>query len=152
MTSALSSRNAVFRSFFDQKKIMRAVNKTERRQLMRVGGLTKTIARRSIRKRKRKISAPGNPPFSKRGGLRKNIFFAYDEIRRAVVVGPVKLPSRLNYIAPKVLETSGTVRVRRQRGQGPAKIVTKQYHARPFMKPAQEKAADKFPELFKGSL
>lgn len=78
--------------FFDQKKVMRAVDAGTRKALSRVGAFVRTRARSSIRKAK-KASAPGEPPKSKTGLLRRFILFKYDFASRSVVVGPTLLPS-----------------------------------------------------------
>ena len=58
--------------------------------LRAVRNVVRTTARHSIHKRKRTI-APGEPPSSHTGLLRRFIFFGYDRERRSVVIGPARL-------------------------------------------------------------
>ena len=102
----------------------------------RQGALIRTIARRSIRRRK-KVSQPGKPPTNRDGQLKRFLFYSWDPTTQSVVAGPDQLGSS---DTPAVLE--GTRRRARQRG----------LKARPFMVPALEKAKDKLPELWRGAI
>ena len=153
MSFAAKSRNAAFRGFFDRKKIEREVGRVEARKLNQVGGLTRKIARRSLRKRKHGISVPGQPPFSHgpRHLLRNNIFYFFDKSKGRVMIGPVKLNTQVSHIVPKTLEIGGTVRGRGFK-DGKVRTVSMRFNSRPFMKPAHDKAAKKFPAMFRNSL
>lgn len=134
------------RWFFDRAPVIQATTRAERRVLNHAGGLTRKIARQSIRKRKR-ISQPGSPPSSRAGHLRRFILYHYDRARAVVVIGPVKFPSRNAYVVPEILEFGGTV-TRRRRGQR----IRARYQARPYMRPALDKVAPRFPALWQGSI
>ncbi len=79
--------------FFDRQRVWTALGKAEHDGLMRIGALIRTIARRSMRSRK-KASPPGSPPSShpETGAmLRNRLFFAFDTGGRSVVIGPEAL-------------------------------------------------------------
>jgi hypothetical protein len=107
-----------------KQRIFAGVDKVQARNLSKNGGMIRTTARRSMRRRK-KASAPGTPPSAHtkspqfpRGPLLKDrLFFQYDSGTRSVVVGPEKLGGSR---APGVLETGGmvrTVRIVRKAGK-----------------------------------
>lgn len=155
---------------------MKRVDRSTRRVLMHVGGFVRTVARRSIRKRAHdKYSKPGNPPFSHgEGRLRNGIFFGADG-DRAVVIGPQldngsRSTAAGQQTVPSLLEFGGGVPARGQliaidggvrrdeRGQFVSgKTFVKatraiQYEPRPYMGPALEKGAERFPKLFADSV
>lgn len=109
---------------FDPRKVLQKIRKQEKAFLYKAGGYIRTTARRSIPKTKTP-SAPGGPPSSPTGNIRK-IAFAVDDERLYVVVGPIFWPSALS------------------RGVAPPKIETRN----PFMEPALGAALSKFDELF----
>jgi len=78
------------RMFFDRKAVTGAVGRATRKVFSRFGAFVRTAARSSIRRRKR-VSAPGEPPSSHTGLLKRLIFFGYDRQRRSVVIGPQRL-------------------------------------------------------------
>jgi hypothetical protein len=143
-------RADVKKLFFDRKRVVDAVSRAERQKLSKAGAFVRRSARSSIRKRK-KISAPGKPPTSHTGLLKRNIFFAYEPNRSSVVIGPVKLNKPSG--APQLLEMGGTVRIRvagrnkRKRARQLAR-----YKPRPYMGPALRKESPNFPNLFKDSV
>ncbi|HOF17724.1 MAG TPA: hypothetical protein PK082_02350 [Phycisphaerae bacterium] len=75
------------RMFFDSAAVVRSVDAATRKVLSKFGAFVRTAARTSIRPRKAP-SAPGEPPHSHTGDLRRRILFAYDPASRSVVVGP----------------------------------------------------------------
>ena len=99
--------------FFDRPKVMSQMDKTTLRVFTRFGGFVRKVARRSMKKRKRKVSDPGDPPHS-RGAhlLRNNIFFHYDQQRRSVIIGPTAL-NQQDKDVPEILEY-GARNVRRK--------------------------------------
>jgi len=99
----------------------------------RQGALIRTIARRSIRKRKRP-SMPGESPTNQTGLLKRFLFYSWDGATQSVVIGPEKLPGARGE-APKVLE------------YGKANFA-----ARPFMRPSLDAAMAKLPELWNGAI
>ena len=130
--------------FFDQKKVIGAMNRAERRVLSKFGAFVRQGARSSIRKRK-SVSAPGSPPSSHSGLLKRNIFFVYDRNRANVIIGPVLLGKGNN--APELLEHGG-VATRRKR----KRRVRTTYRPRPFMGPAFEREKPKLPQMWKDSV
>ena len=130
--------------FFDRTKVTKAVDRTTRKNLSRFGAYVRTRSRSSIRKRRR-ISAPGQPPSSHTGLLKRNIFFVYEPSRRSVVIGPVLLNSSSG--APELLEHGGTV-IREVKGQS----VRMTYRPRPYMGPAFEAEQDQLEKLWRNSV
>ena len=136
-------------TFFDNKRVIAAVDKTTRAVLSRFGAFVRTTARSSIRRRK-KASAPGQPPSSHTGRLKKFIYFGYERSRKSVVIGPVKLNGTTAGI-PRALEMGGktvaTVKTKGKRMQKPVSIAP-----RPFMGPAFEKEKSKLPQMWRDSV
>ena len=115
--------------FFDRPKVQGAVDAATKRVLSKFGAFVRQRAKTSIRQRK-KVSAPGQPPSSHLGLLKKFLFFAYDQQKRSVVVGPTQL-NRGDGTAPRLLEQGGTgVRMRSKKQK------QVYYRPRPFMQPA----------------
>lgn len=150
-------RANVKRAFIDRKGVVSLVSKRRRAAMARVGGLIRTISRRSLRVRKG-ISAAGSPPHSHTRILRDGIYFTYDKSADTVVIGPVPAPSR-GYDVPATLEAGGRVTQEMVRmswdetGQfSPAvwfpdspniverRRITYVIRARPYMLPAKEQA------------
>ena len=135
--------------FFDRKKVIRAADRANRRNLSKAGAFIRTTAKHSIRKRKA-ASPPGSPPSSHTGLLRRFIFFGYERSRQTVVVGPMRLNQKAG-TAPAALEHGGTSVVvegtRRRRRKRRVRI-----RARPYMGPALAKEAPKFPKLWANSV
>lgn len=115
--------------FFDRPKVQRAMDRATARVHSKFGAFVRTRARSSIRKRKR-VSEPGMPPSGHTGLLKKFIFFAWDQQRKSVVIGPAKLNKPANL---KALEEGG--KTVRETAKGPRPITIQ---ARPFMRPAFE--------------
>ncbi len=143
--------------FFDTDRVKRAAGVAARKNLSKAGAFVRTAARSSIRKRKA-ISAPGQPPSSHAGLLRKFIFFGYDPARKTVMVGPVRLNQKVG-AAPEAIEHSGRSvvvtgwrgksRSARTRGGVRERV---RIQARPFMSPAMKKQAPKFAGLWANSV
>ena len=95
--------------FFDSREVITRVDRTTRQVLSKFGRYVRADARQSIRKRK-KASAPGKPPSSHTGLLKRFIFFAYDLNSRSVVIGPERLPGSGYGEAPSILEYGGGLR------------------------------------------
>ncbi len=130
--------------FFDRKKVKDKVDAHSRRVLSKFGSFVRKTARRSIRKRRRS-SAPFQPPSSHKGTLKKHIYFGYDAQRRSVVIGPVRVPTRVN--SSKTLpglEYGGRIDLLRG---GTAKI-----KPRPFMEPAFQKELPFVTKLWRDSI
>lgn len=123
--------------FFDKKAVSDLLDARSRKTLSRAGAFVRQRAKTSIRKRKA-VSAPGSPPSSHAGHLKRLIWFAYDPHARAVVIGPVRFKEGE---APRLLEFGGKGSVKRKSG----KTVSANYRARPFMGPALEKELPQLP-------
>jgi hypothetical protein len=133
--------------FFDQKKVLRAVDQAKRAVLSKAGAFIRQTARNLIRKRKGS-APPGQPPSSHEGSLRRLIYFGYDPTSDSVVVGPVGFR---NSPAPHALEFGGQTEVkRRRRGKVVRSRVT--IKERPFMGPALEKERPSLPKRWANSV
>lgn len=88
-------------------------------------------------------SRRGKAPRNRSGTLKNNIFFGYQNVTNSVFIGPVRLgPATAN-----VLEHGGQLKI--TRGPNKGKRVTAH---NPFMQPALEKNAPKFPGLFANTI
>ena len=132
--------------FFDSPKVVRAVDKSTRRVLSRFGAFVRRSAKQSIRKRK-KASAPGSPPSSHTGLLKRFIFFGYDRQKDSVVIGPIRLTDNNRGQAPSILEYGGRTTVEGKKQKTRVRI-----RSRPFMGPAFEKEKTNLPALWKDSV
>jgi hypothetical protein len=129
---------AAKKNFFDAERISRKVDAGKRRSLARAGAYVRRVAANSIRTAKRnpdgtfKPSAPGQPPRSRTGLLKRFLLYSYDDRSGNVVVGPVRI-SRLGGEAPSLLEFGGVhsptkrertkrLRVRKVGGGGEVRI------------------------------
>ena len=128
--------------FFDSAKVIQAVDKGTRKVLSRFGAFVRRTAKGSIRKRKAS-SAPGSPPSSHTGLLKRFIFFGYDPSRRSVVIGPTRLTENNRGDAPANLEYGGMATLNKTN----VKI-----RPRPFMGPAFEKEKQNVPALWRNSV
>lgn len=161
-------RAEVKKLFFDRAAVMKAISATQRRAFTRAGGFARKTAMRKIRpvgksrtivrqgltaaefakqvraERYRLASKPGQPPKSRTGLLRRNIFFAFDP-PNGVVVGPARFPGGRQMI-PRVLEEGGTVRRRARGGR-----VTTRIQARPYMAPTMREVQPKLREFIRGA-
>jgi hypothetical protein len=162
MTPAIGmklSRSGAKALFFDRKRVQNAMDRRTRQVFGRFGAATRLDAKRSLRKRKSgKPSAPGQPPRSRTGVLRKSIYYAADLGKRSVVIGPVRLSKGDG--APELHEHGGTARRRfilkrnprtgklEPRFRAKAKPRTVRYEPRPFMGPAAERTKDRLPEFW----
>ncbi len=140
----------VTRQFFDRGAVMSALDKTTRRVFARFGAFVRRRAKSSIRKRKR-TSAPGQPPSSHTGLLKKFIFFSYDREAQSVVIGPERLNQKSGD-APPALEYGGTSRVTEggRRGRRTRIIHVRE---RPYMGPAFEhEQRESLPKMWRDSV
>jgi len=135
--------------FFSAERIKRAVDKATRDKLKKAGAYVRTAARSSIKDRKG-AAKPGRPPSSHTGLLRHFIFFGYDKQRKTVVVGPMRLNQKIG-VAPEALEKGGrSMMLVGRRNKRRRKAIRIKPH--PFMGPALEKEAPKFPDLWTNSV
>lgn len=149
--------------FFDREKVIDRAGRDTARRLSKAGAFVRRRARSKLRRRKR-TSAPGEPPSvhsKNRIASIKNILFALQTDDEAVVIGPVALnQSNLVSSAPGVtipglLELGGTATIQEERWIGSEKWRRRdlrrltsprkeyrsrraRYAARPFMGPSLE--------------
>jgi hypothetical protein len=107
--------------FFDRVKVQDAIGRAEAEELAKIGAFIRTTARRKVLRRRKRVSAPGEPPSvhsTDRVATLKNILFAYEPTKHRVIVGPVKL-NQVNRMAgttssepvPSILEFGGVVSI-----------------------------------------
>lgn len=120
---------------WDASKLYKAVDGAEKRYLFKAGGTLRTIARRSIKRRKKK-SRPGQPPSSQTGVLKNSIMFAVDLIEMDATIGPTFIA--MHEIAE--LHEFGGIRNGIE------------YPARPYMAPALEEIIPQLPVLWANSI
>ncbi|MEM8739465.1 MAG: hypothetical protein AAGG38_13460 [Planctomycetota bacterium] len=132
------------RFFFDRPAVRRLIDRPTARFLVRYGGFVRTVARRSIRKRKA-VSRPGTPPTDRTGKLKRGIFFSFDAKRRSVVIGPTRSAGTEHRgRLPRTLEEGGRL-------PGPDGR-SRRFAPRPFMGPAQEKGLDRRRQFWRQSI
>jgi len=120
---------------FDATKVLHRVQQANIESLGHAGGAIRLTARRSIR-RSDKPSAPGSPPHTRKGQIKRAIVYAVEKQKQCVVIGPEYAtlgPSGMAH------EFGG-----RFRGQN--------YPKRPFMGPALMKIQDRLPRMWAGSV
>ena len=139
--------------FFDRDAVLSATNRAERNVFRTFGGTVRKIARRSIKKRK-KASAPGQPPSSHVGLLKDKLFFMYEPVQHSVVIGPIRLRTRLTpegKTVPQVLEEGGKQSLLfwngRRFDRRPIEIAP-----RPYMKRAFDIALPEVPDMWRDSV
>lgn len=149
--------------FFDSKLVTTRVDASKRRMFSRVGAFTRRRVKGSLRYGTGH-SRPGQVPIVHRSigftkttkskgvvksqpasPLRELQFFAYDEAKDSVVIGPAIGGSRSG--APEVLEWGGTSKIVRR-----GRTVTITIGARPSVQPALATEGPKAIESLKGDL
>lgn len=159
--------------FFDRDIVLTRMEKGRYRALSKFGGLTRIIARRSIRKAGKKTppSPPGRPPRSRTGRLREGILYAYDPRSGSAVIGPTLYnqvflrngrPQRGT--VPEVLEYGGRIGIIETNRYGGWQRRDLRYNMRegeetrvrfvdiaahPFMKPAFDTALRQLPSYLR---
>ncbi len=136
--------------FFDSAKVMAAVGRAERAVFSRFGAFVRTRARSSIRTRK-KPSAPGQPPSSHVGLLKRFILFAYEPERHTVIIGPARL-NKVIGDAPAALEHGGQSKVVTGSRRRKRTVRTVSIRPRPFMGPAFEQEKPKLSAMWANSV
>ncbi|MEO1530387.1 MAG: hypothetical protein AAFX06_33785 [Planctomycetota bacterium] len=126
----------VQRNAFNVRAIENAISREEKRRLVRIGAFVRTVARRSLRRRKR-VSKPGRPPSVHARGFAslKSIFFVFNPRQSSVVIGPVKLSvdslTKNPISVPQTLEFGGGITVTEQHiGGGDWRTVSKRSQIR----------------------
>ena len=151
-------------AFFDREAVISVIGKSEAKELSRIGAYIRQTARTKVLRFRNRSSRPGEAPsVHSRDKVRslRNILFAYDKVKHAVIVGPVKLNAvnvRFDGSSdpvPKILEFGGPVVIHEERKAGSTKWYRRDlratqtdnkdyrtrvanYEPRPFMKTALE--------------
>lgn len=161
--------NQFKKSFFDRQKVKTKAEKVRLKNLSKCGAFVRTIARSSLRHRK-KTSNPGQTPsvHTKHPfATLKNILFGYDPQSKGVVVGPVAVNGNKQDV-PRLMEKGGIARrfakyvpsktkTGRVKKKGVEVVRLKNarsvsYDARPFMWPALKKEKAKFAKVWKNTI
>lgn len=149
---------------FDPRELLKRVDKAKAKVLKGQAAFVRTAAKSSIRKRKR-YSAPGKPPSSHAGHLRRLIYFDFDRKSDDMIIGPLIFggAKRTGAVAnvikveahdtvPNTLEFGGTVTVTRRTGWLRTQKRVRHVKTRPFMRPALIKGLDDFVRKWKDSV
>ena len=119
----------------DIPKVMRAVRRANIRSLGHAGAYIRKVARHSIR-RSPNPSAPGRPPHTRKGQLRRSILYAVTKDKQSVVIGP-----SVALVGTSAMAHEFGGRYKRER-----------YPRRRFMGPALEQTRAKLPRHWAGSV
>ena len=121
----------------DYRGVMARIKRKEIKSLSHAAGALRLAAIRSI-KQSPKASAPGQPPHTRKGLLRKSILYSLLEEKgmQAAVIGP---SFDLIGLAGKAHEFGGHFR-------------EADYPARPYMGPALSVIANRLPSFFSGNV
>jgi len=150
----IKAKRAVFR----REAVLRRVEQARERSFYRIGGLTRTIAANSMRRRKN-VSDPGTAPTRRSGELKRLMAFDYDRRTESVVIGPIEFA---NSGVPNLMEYGGRRFVRSallpRRGAPKKRPLPKEdlrrytgsirYRPRPSVRPALVKTRDRIPGSF----
>lgn len=124
------------RLFFDRPAVQALLTKDERARLSRFGAYVRRRAKSSIRQSaKNQSSAPGEVPKGHTGDLRKRIYFAFDPVKRSVVIGPTTFDNRTGEELA-ALEAGGMTTITEPAQAGARRRRRVFMQARPFMLPA----------------
>jgi hypothetical protein len=119
----------------DFAKVVKAARKANIETLGHAGGYIRKVAQHSIRQSP-KPSAPGTPPHTRRGQIKRAVVYAVEKDRQSVVIGPSA-------------DLVGTSAVAHEFGGRYRREV---YPRRPFMGPALEETKPKLPSMWSGSV
>ena len=120
---------------FDDRRILVAVRSGNNIALRRAGAYIRKAARNRVTTSE-KASAPGSPPNTRQGLLKRSLLFGVEKPRQSVVIGPAE---KFIGTAMKAHEFGGTYRKRR-------------YPKRPLMGPTLQATAPKLPSLWDKSV
>ena len=117
------------------QKVQRKAKDANFKSLGHAGAAIRLTARRSIRKGKTQ-SAPGKPPHTRKGQLKRAIVYAVEKSQERVLIGP-----EFAVVGPSAMahEFGGIYR-------------GDKYDRRPFMGPALTKMKDRLPRKWAGSV
>ncbi len=116
---------------FYERRVLVAVRDANYKALRRVGAYIRKSARNRVTQSS-KSSAPGTPPNTRQGLLKRSLLFGVEKKKESVVIGP----------AEKFI---GTAMVAHEYG---GKYRKRRYPKRPLMGPTLEKTASKIPTLW----
>ena len=129
------SGGATVRLDFGDEPLMGAVKLANRRAMRAAAAYVRRVAANSVR-RSRNASAPGTPPNTRRGLLRRSILFGVEPDGRGAVIGPAKSFVGLSMTAH---EFGGMYRGRK-------------YPRRELMGPALVRSAPALPRIWRDSI
>ena len=120
---------------FDDRRILVAVKSGNNIALRRAGAYIRKAARNRV-STSEKASAPGSPPNTRQGLLKRSLLFGVDKQRESAVIGPAE-----NIIGTAMVAHEFGGRYRKRR-----------YPKRPLMGPTLVKTATKLPDLWEKSV
>ncbi len=143
--------------FFDRDKITSLVGEATIKNLSKMGAFVRQTAKKSMGRKRKHASAPGQPPSVHLGLLKDLLFFLYDASHHSVVVGPTLINRSTG--APHTLEFGGEAEIeefqfRRRGGKTVHEKVkrTVTIKPRPYMGPALEAEKPGFEKLWANSI
>lgn len=128
-------KGADVRVEFDTHELKRTIQKSGTKPLTRAGAYIRKSARNAV-SRSKHSSAPGKPPHTRRGLLKRSILFGVEKERMTVVIGPAESFIGISMTAH---EFGGMYRKRK-------------YPKRPLMGPTLVKVASQLPKLWEDTL
>jgi hypothetical protein len=147
------------RTKFDKRKLVKKAKEGSFRSLGHAAASIRLAARGSIR-RSKNPSAPGRPPHTRTGVLKRSIIYAIEN-KDAAYIGPAETEgwgaiaqigeihefggTNKRYIAKKRAKFLGRMGEKKS-------MAIKRYPKRPFMRPALEKRKDRIPRHWKNSI
>lgn len=120
---------------FDDNALRDAVKDSSPAPLRRAGAYIRKSARNAV-SRSKHSSAPGSPPHTRRGLLKRSILFGVEKERMTVVIGPAESFVGISMTAHEF----GGIYYRRK------------YPKRPLMGPTLQKVAPQLPKLWADSV
>ncbi len=89
----------------ETRKITDAANRGSLKALPRAAAYVRGVARRKVKRRKRKSSAPGQPPFAHSGVFKPSILYGVEKADVTAYIGPQRLAEkRTNFAGQPVSE------------------------------------------------
>ena len=120
---------------FDEDGLVARIAKASREFLRRAGAYVRTVARRKVLTSP-KASAPGQPPHSRRGLLKRGILFGLERDGKSVLVGP-----GFNLVGESASAHEFGGKYRRER-----------YPKRPLMGPSLKESAPHVAKMWQGAV
>ena len=120
---------------FDRRKVAKASRDGSIKSLGHGAAAIRLVARRSIRRREGP-SAPGKPPHTRKGQIKRAILYKVENAEQRAVIGP-----EYSVIGPAAMAHEHGGKFRGEK-----------YEPRPFMGPALVKVAPRLPKKWRGSV